>query len=318
MSDIPKSIGAFTTDLFGEIENNRARKTKRELVLIDQGFELSASPPHGDIISFMHSIMCQVALPRSKVDGRIFKRRNGDAMLAIEAGTVWDGKDIVELPLPYGPIPRLVVAYISTYAIRNRTPEIPFGTSANDAMRLLGIEKSGLVYQRFRTQISAVAACSITVGFNAGGKAHTFYGKPVEEFEAWIHRADNRRSQWPAALVLGGRFYETLLEHAVPIDVRALAALKGSALAMDVYLYLVQRLHRIGAPVALTWWMLKEQFGQEYIGVDALRNFKQAFKKALAEACSLYPDAKVEIVWGGLKLSKSRPPVDFRRSLKAG
>lgn len=305
-----KTVGAATADLFGSIVKQRGKKNPRELALIDRGFEIAETRPEGDDVSFMHSILCQIGLPRSKVAGDRFERKNGHAALEIRAGSIWNGKDMVTQPIPYGPIPRLILAYVSTYAVRERTPEIPFGDSANDALRLLGIEKSGQGFKMFRAQVSALAACSMTIGFTAGDSAFTFNGSPVEQFEAWLPGQEGQRSLWPSSMVLGHRFYETLLEHAVPVDLRALSSLRGSAMAMDVYLYLVQRLHRINRPVALTWWMLKDQFGQEYVSADALADFKKKFKKALAQAMSVYPDANVEIVTGGLKLFASKPAVD--------
>lgn len=308
------SIGAASADLFSSIEKQRGRKTKRELTLIDRGLEIAEARPEGDDVSFMHSILCQISLPRSKVAGDRFERKNGHAALEVRAGSIWNGTDMVTQPIPYGPIPRLILAYVSTYAVRERTPEIPFGDSANDALRVLGIDKGGPAYRMFRSQVSALAACSMTIGFTAGDKAYTFNGSPVEQFEAWLPGQEGQRSLWPANMVLGRRFYETLLEHAVPVDLRALSSLRGSAMAMDVYLYLVQRLHRIGRPVALTWWMLKDQFGQEYVSADALGDFKKKFKKALGQALSVYPEAKVEIVRGGLKLHSSRPAVDLKEA----
>jgi len=308
------SIGSATGDLFASIEKQRAKKTTRELTLIDKGLEIAQTRPEGDDVTFMHSILCQIGLPRSKFDGDRFERKNGSAALEVRSGSIWNGTDLVQQPIPYGPIPRLILAYVSTFAVRERTPEIPFGDSANDALRLLGIEKGGPAFKMFRTQVSALAACSMTIGFTAGDKAYTFHGSPVEQFEAWLPGQEGQKSLWPSSLILGRRFYETLLEHAVPIDLRAFSSLRGSAMAMDIYLYLVQRLHRVNTPVALTWWMLKDQFGQEYGGNDALADFKKSFKKALAQAQSVYPDAKVQIVRGGLKLYSSTPAVDPREA----
>ncbi|MBB4611436.1 replication protein RepA [Sphingomonas yabuuchiae] len=304
------SIGSVAGDLFASIEKQRSKKTARELTLIDKGLEIAQVRPEGDDVTFMHSILCQIGLPRSKFDGDRFERKNGSAALEVRAGSIWTGTDMVQQPIPYGPIPRLILAYVSTFAVRERTPEIPFGESANDALRILGIDKGGPAYKMFRTQVSALAACSMTIGFTAGDRAYTFHGNPVEQFEAWLPGQEGQRSLWPSSMVLGRRFYETLLDHAVPVDLRAFSSLRGSAMAMDLYLYLVQRLHRISRPVGLTWWMLKDQFGQEYVGEDALADFKKKFKKALAQAQSVYPDAKIEIVRGGIKLFSSRPAVD--------
>jgi hypothetical protein len=310
VNNIPRSLGAITGDLFAAIEKDRSAKRPSDLALIEHGKTIADSRPEGDDVTFMHAIMCQIGLPRAKIAADRFERQSGAAALEVRAGSIWNGTAMVPQFVPYGTIPRLILAYISTFAVRNRTQEIPFGDSANDALRLLGIVKGGRSFTMFRNQVSALAACTITIGFNAGDMAYTFDGKPISRFAAWLPGQEGQKSLWPSHLTLGADFYQTLIEHAVPNDLRALSKLGKSALAMDVYLFLVARLHRTKKPTRIWWHQLQGQFGQEYAGTHAANDFKVAFKKALAQACSVYPDAKVEIVHGGIELRPSREAVD--------
>lgn len=61
-------------------------------------------------------------------------------------------------------------------------------------------------------------------------------------------------------------FYDSLKEHAVPLRPEALAAIKHSSLAIDVYTWLAHRLCRVRKAdgARIYWTNLKEQFGQEY------------------------------------------------------
>jgi len=114
-------------------------------------------------------------------------------------------------------------------------------------------------------------------------------------------------------MVLSEHFYSSLIDSAVPLDKRALHALKGSALALDVYAWLAHRLHRIeGRGVTLHWKSLREQFAQEYTGKDADKNFKDAFVPQLRKVLAVYPQAKVKQVTGGLLLLGSPPPIPFK------
>ncbi|MCV4677748.1 replication protein RepA, partial [Escherichia coli] len=81
-------------------------------------------------------------------------------------------------------------------------------------------------------------------------------------FDAWLRNEDSgQQSLWPGLLVLSDGYFKGLLESAVPLDNRALSALKGSALALDIYAWLAHRLHRIeGRPVLLYWANLRDQF----------------------------------------------------------
>jgi hypothetical protein len=110
-------------------------------------------------------------------------------------------------------------------------------------------------------------------------------------------------------LELSEDFYATLTEHAVPLDYRALGALKHSSLSLDIYTWLAHRLRRVHKPagVKLSWQNLKEQFGPEY---RTSKDFKKEFRKALRQVCVVYPDARVEEVIGGLLLHPSRAPLE--------
>lgn len=289
--------------------------TSREERRIKISAEIIGERPDDDDRGYMHSIMCQVGLPRSKVDSSSFERHSGGAALLVEAGKLWDGKGFVQQPIPYGPMPRLMLAWMNTYAVRFNTPEIPVGDSASDFMRMLGKTPNGgrnSAYATFRKQIQALSACRITLGFNANGRAHTYEGKPIKHFEAWLSSTE-QRPLWPGMVTFSDDYYQTLKSYAVPLDLRAFMELKGSALAMDVYTWLAQRLHRIeGRPIILHWATLREQFGQEYQGKNPDKDFKKKFLHALRAALAVYPQARVRQVTGGLLLMPSPPPIPFK------
>lgn len=290
--------------------------TDRQNRLIKTAAEIAAERPDDDDRGYMHSIMCQVGLPRSKVDAISFERHSGGAALLVEAGKLWDGKQFVQQPIPYGPMPRLVLAWMNTYAVRFNSPEIPVGDSASEFLRMLGKTPNGGergAFTTFRKQVQALSACRITLGFNANGRAHTYEGKPIKHFEAWIAANEQQRPLWPGCVTFSEDYYQTLKAHAVPLDLRAFMELKGSALAMDVYTWLAQRLHRIeGRPVVLHWASLREQFGQEYKGKNADKDFKTKFLIALQAVLAVYPQARVKQVTGGLMLMASPPPIPFK------
>jgi len=288
--------------------------------LLDAASTIGSEPPSGSEIAYLHAILCQVGLPRGPkaVAGlQVFERMCGGAALRVTAGALWDGQQLVQQPIPYGANPRLVLAWLNTQAVRSRSPIIPVGDSAAEFLRMLGKESTGGKngsLTSFKKQIQALAACHMTLGFNAAGRAYTYNGQPVKQFEAWIQpRDEHQRPLWPGVVTFSDDYYKSLIEHAVPQDVRAMYALKGSALAMDIYAMLAERLHRIsGRPITLHWKSLREQFGQEYIGIEADKDFKKAFLPALKKVLAVYPKAKVEQVTGGLLLFPSPPPIQYK------
>lgn len=275
--------------------------------LLDVATEIYGTPPAGDDMAFTHAVFCQVGLPRSKVEGREFMRRSGAAWVNVQAGYLDEGQGPVPQPIPYGALPRLALAHVSTHAVRHKTREIPIGDSAAQFLELMGMDHDGRRYTTLRKQMHALAACRLQLGF----KGRTFNGQAVEQFDAWLANKDTgQRALWPGLMVLSEHFYNSLLDGAVPLDLRALHALKGSALALDVYAWLAHRLHRIeGRGVTLYWASLREQFAQEYSGPEADKNFKSAFLPQLKKVLAVYPQAKVKTVRGGLLLLGSPPPI---------
>ena len=81
-----------------------------------------------------------------------------------------------------------------------------------------------------------------------------------------------------------------------------------SALDLDIYAWLAQRLHRVskGKPQTITWQALKTQFGPDY---GRLIDFRRKFALALKTVLTTYPNARVEIADAGLVLWNSPPPV---------
>jgi drug/metabolite transporter superfamily protein YnfA len=277
---------------------------------MDAAVSIGTSEPDG--IDFQHAVLCQVGIPRSKTPGRVFERHSGFVSVRLEAGALFDGENFIEQPLPYGTRPRLTLVYASGYALRHKTREIDLGPSLRDFMRRLGLEDSGGErgnYRAMREQIQAFAACRMTIGMNIQGRAVTLKTDgPVEQFEAWLTPHAGPRRLCPASLRLSEKFYESLQDFSVPLDPRALAALKDSALGMDVYMWLAHRMCRIKetSGIFLPWTQLREQFGQEYA---QSRDFKKKFVPALQRVIAVYPAARIHSAYGGLQLYPSLPPI---------
>lgn len=268
-----------------------------------------ACSPSSDEWAFLHAVLCQVGLPRSRIAGNEFMRQSGDAWVNVQAGWLDEGRGPVRQTVPYGTMPRLALAWISTTAVKQRQREIHIGDSASEFLKAMGMGDEGKRYATLRKQMHALAACRLQLGC----KGRTFSGQPIEQFDAWIDNRDSgQRALWPGALVLSDRYYDSLIESAVPLDKRALLALKGSSLALDIYAWLAHRLHRVGSKVTLQWSVLRAQFGQEYKGKDPDKDFRREFLQALNKVLTVYPAAKVEVVTGGLSLRSSPPPVKLK------
>lgn len=103
-----------------------------------------------------------------------------------------------------------------------------------------------------------------------------------------------------------------------PIDLRAYKALRGSALAMDIYTWLTYRMSYLkGRSKPIRWEALMLQFGSgigalaqgEEAAKRAIFNFKRDFLKALQLTQIVYPEARVSFDETGLILQPSRPHI---------
>ncbi len=292
--------------------------TRTQQRLLEARDRILNEPP--DRNDFLHTVMCQVGMPRKATDARTFERTSGPFSVSLEAGRLWNGKDWIDQPLPYGTTPRLVMVHLSSEAVRTKNRRVELGSSMRQFLQVLGISDGGGPrggYTVFRKQMEALAACRLTIGMKAEGRVVTVDAKPIKRFEAWLQHDDTQATLWPGMLELSPDFYDTLTKHAVPLDYRALAAIKHSALALDIYTWLAHRLCRIKEPngVMLTWENIRDQFGQEY---GNPKDFKREFKDVLRQVWLVYPDANVEEVSGGIQLWESPPPIRRTQISMAG
>jgi hypothetical protein len=265
-------------------------------------------------IVYQHTVLCQTVLPyRDPGDEvREWERQQGAVALKIHAGEARDPttRRFVKLGLPYGSRPRLILTYLNSEALKTRSPRIDVERSLTAFIRRIQDRPpSGPEVRRFKEQLARLAAAGVRMAVDVSSdRAFQLDTKIIDAFELWLAKGDGQRVLWPSVVELSPRYFDSLARHAVPLDERAIAALSNSPLALDVYAWLAQRLHRIpkGKPQRLTWKALYEQFG---LGFDRIRKFRETFLKVLAVVHTQYSAAQVVVDAAGLELRYSPPPV---------
>ena len=265
-------------------------------------------------ILYQHTIFCQTGMPyRDPGDNiRTWEQSNGIAALEITAGKAMHPKlgRFVELGLPFGPKPRLILAHINTAALRKGEPEIDTARSLTSFISgTLDLASHGRNIRVIKEQLARLSACSIRLGMIRDGEAVTVQSQIVTAFSLWLEKDDRQRVLWPATIRLSADYFESLQRHAVPLDEHHLAALSHSAMALDVYAWLAQRLHRVGKGrgIPLPWTAVAAQFGGA--GYERIRKFRDNFKVALGQVRTVYRTARVDVTEQGLMLWQSPPPV---------
>jgi hypothetical protein len=266
---------------------------------------------------FAHTVMAQCSLPyRDPGPGvRVWERKNGQVHLKIMAGEAMHPEKgrLVELGLPFGPKPRLILAHLNAEALRTASPEVHVESTLSAFTRRIGLHRHGRNIRTVKDQLARLSAASIRLGLMGEGRAVTINTQIVTAFDLWFPKDERQRVLWPSTVRLSLDYFESLQRHAVPLHERALAALAHNAMALDLYAWLAQRLHRVpvGRPQLVPWRALKDQFGWHY---NSIRKFRQVFRPTLELALAQYPGARIELDGGGLTLHHSPPPVLCRRS----
>jgi hypothetical protein len=283
--------------------------TRHQKKLIEASAQIQAVRP--DRIDFLHTVQCQCGIPYKNPgdDVREWDRKQGNTSLRIEAGSAIDPTtgDFVKLGLPYGEKPRLVLIHLATEAVRNNSPVIDVEDSMTSFARSLGLDTNGKQLRSLKDQLARLASSTVRMATVGEGRAVQVNTQFVSAFDLWFPKQADQRVLWPSTVRLSEEYFQSLGRHAVPLDPRAVAALASSSMALDVYVWLAQRLHRVptGRPQFIAWDNLHEQFGQ---GFARIRDFRRSFLHTLSHVGSAYPTARITADDHGLTLSHSPPP----------
>ena len=121
-------------------------QARRGFTVADQVNALVGASEADPDLGFMARMMALCSLPRSNPGNRLqYKRVNGPYTLYMNA--------VGGCKLPFGNLPRLLMAWVSTEAVQTQSRELVLGRSLSDFMRALGLEPVGGGRTRLRNQM---------------------------------------------------------------------------------------------------------------------------------------------------------------------
>ena len=304
-------VRAGDTDLVQDLAESLILTPAQER-LLNAAVDIRQEPATAEDACYLHTVLCQVGMPRKRTDGLEFIRTNGGASLRLTAGKLFNGREWIQQQLPYGAKPRLILINLTSAAVKTRSRVIDVGRSMREFMERMGLDSQGSEYRSLRRQIAALAACRMQLGVRTGNQVINVDTQPVHRFDVWLTPNAEQQTLWPGTVELSADYFDSALRVAVPLDERVVVTLRGSALELDIYSCFAQRLCRIRDRngVHLPWKVLQAQFGQEY---NSLKNFRKKFLIALHHVVKAYPDARVVERADGLRLYESRPPIPRMR-----
>ena len=272
-------------------------------------------------IGFMARLMALCSLPRTNPrDRKEYARSNGPYTLVMTAG--------YQQKLPFGNIPRLLIAWVTTEAVQTQSPVLVLGHSLSEFMRKLGMkDDSGSPRgerTRLRNQIQRLFSSTIQFVYEdrEGDCTHVrdTFTSPVARRShlVWNPKRPNEPVLWESTVELGQDFFQDIIRHPVPIDMNTLRALKRSPLGLDLYLWLTYRTFALRAPLRLPWQQVYRQFGSSPGKAGAnltIQNFRRDALRELKKIKTAWPDLNYETAQGVLVLCPSAAQIPARPAL---
>ena len=212
--------------------------------------------------------------------------------------------------LPFGNLPRLLLAWVSTEAVRTQSRELVLGRSLAEFMRTLGIYHNsggrGGVQTRLRNQMKRLFGCTVSLIYEDKSGFARVSSLVADKHEFWWNeRKPGEPVLFNSKIRLGEDFFNEIINHPVPLDMNTLTALKRCVLGLDLYLWLVYRTFALRAPLRLTWKQLYQQFGAHPAKASnnqTVQNFRYKILRELK---------KIKIAWPELNYTTAKGRVNY-------
>ena len=274
-------------EVIGELDvpvpaiRDNSPQAHRGFTVADQVNQLVSASEAAPDRGFMARTMALCSLPRSNPGNREkYVRTNGPYTLVMTAGHPYK--------LPFGHLPRLLMAWISTEAVQTQSRELILGDSLSDFMRELGIYSSdGKAYTRLRNQMERLFNASVRLIYEDEHGKQFVSSAIADRGEFWWDpKRPNERVLWNSKIRLGEDFFNEIINHPVPLDMNTLTAMKRSPLGLDLYMWVAYRTFSLKRPLRLSWKRIYQQFGVnpekaddkrpvDYFRTDCLRELKK-------------------------------------------
>ena len=267
---------------------------------------VSASEADADL-GFIARTMALCSLPRTNPGNRLqHKRANGPYTLVMSAAGI--------NKLPFGNLPRLILAWICTEVVKTRSREVVLGKSLADFMRSLDVySSSGGKYTRLRNQMKRLFGCSVSMTYK-DEHGEVAVNSLIADRTAfwWNERKPDEPMLWDSKIYLGEAFFNEIIRHPVPLNMNTLTALKRSPLGLDLYLWLTYRTFPLRAPQRLSWKQIYRQFGVDPAKANdnlTVQNFRRDCLRELIKIKTAWPELNYTTAPGVLILLPSVPAI---------
>ena len=294
--------------------------TRQEQRIIHAAAVIAGDGPADQDKAFLARQLVQTTLPHADPGNvPVWSRKNGNITLTIQQGYRPGGEAIGH---PYGTLPRLLLYWMTTEAIRSKAPRLILGDSLACFMDELGLDsrRAGPRSDRVRLEQQMRRLFAARISFEGNIEQGDAVAEVTEYMPIarrtvfwWNQRDPGQRTLWESYVELDTEFFDAITANPVPVDLRALRAIKRSPLALDLYSLLTYQAYRAARSDRanfMSWRQLQTALGTSYADHADLR---KAIKATLEKIEAVYPGLAIGDREGGLEvLPASQPAVAAR------
>jgi hypothetical protein len=265
-------------------------------------------------LGFMGRLLTLCSLPRTDPGNRQqYKRQNGPYKLIMIAGG--DNK------LPFGNLPRLLLAWVCTEAIKTKDRKLILGPSLSSFMQELGINSDSGGSRgdrtRLKSQLDRLFNCHVDMIYETSkGKVSTGGRLAPKAVLWWDYHRPQQDTLWKSWVELGEEMFDEIIAHPVPLDMRILKTMRRSSLGLDLYMWLSYKTFTLYSQgkksERLSWERLYLQFGVDPAKANdkfVVRDFRKDFLREMKKLKLCWPELRYAAPKGCFEVHPCPPSV---------
>lgn len=285
------------------------------------------SPDDRNEVGYSARLWAQLSLPyKNPGDIAKWQRRNGAMALTMYPAELMDTEGNYYSGYPYGLLPRYLLTWMATEAVRVESRKLWLGENLADFMRKLDLSPTGGqtgTIRQLNDQMRRLFGSTLKVTEHTLTEGvlrdHGKHMSLASEWDLFFSRKDPESAPlFESSITLSQEFFDEIDKSGFPIDMGAVNALRkrrSGPMAFDMYVWLCSRLWRIDArrPAHISWKQLSLQFGSD---TRRMVDFRRKFLKRLEAVQFVYPEARIEADTQGVVLYRSPPSVPQKKSVR--
>lgn len=306
----------------GSVKIKRNTRYINKLLSIQECSALEANE-----IGFIARFLIQATLPHSNPRLNEWCRKNGNLTMHMMAPSA--------VGLPFGCYARLLLVWVSSQAVRNKSKldkgfiteqearKLELGRSQRRFMEDLGLRstggKNGSI-NPFREQMRRLFKTTISVTFaelneESGYICEDEMGARVADVShiLWSTKQPEQDFLWESWVELSPKFFQLITDKPVPLDMRVLRLIKRSPMALDIYCWATYRVSYLKRVTIIPWLGLMEQMGSNYADV---KDFRRRFNDGLEKVQRAWPGLDATPTDKGLLIKPGAPQVPRRKKYR--